>query len=66
MLAVLLRAGFYVHHHTGSHINIRHQTKEHLHIVVPSHNKDLALKTLKSIIIQAEMTVDELINNLKK
>jgi predicted RNA binding protein YcfA (HicA-like mRNA interferase family) len=44
----------------GSHVNLRHTLKSHLHIVIPIHSRDLAPKTLKSIMIQAEMTVDEL------
>lgn len=59
MLSALLQAGFYVHHQTGSHINLRHPTKTHLHIVIPRHSRDLSLKTLKSIIIQAELSVEE-------
>jgi predicted RNA binding protein YcfA (HicA-like mRNA interferase family) len=64
LLQVLLRAGFYIHHQTGSHANMRHSQKTHLHVVVPRHLGDLAPKTLKSIIIQAEMTVEELIELL--
>ena len=59
LLRALLRAGFYVHHQTGSHVNLRHLTKLHLHVVVPSHVGDLAPKTIKSIVAQAEMTVEE-------
>ena len=59
ILSALSRAGFYVHHQTGSHINLRHAAKTYLHIVVPKHNKDVALKTLKTIISQAELSVDE-------
>ncbi|MEK7635626.1 MAG: type II toxin-antitoxin system HicA family toxin [Patescibacteria group bacterium] len=66
ILAALLKAGFYIHHHTGSHANLRHSKKQHLHIVVPMHSKDLAPKTIKSIIIQAELTVEEFIKFLKK
>lgn len=60
ILSVFLKAGFYIHHQTGSHINLRHSVKTHLHIVIPYHNKDLSLKTLKSIIIQAELSIEEL------
>jgi predicted RNA binding protein YcfA (HicA-like mRNA interferase family) len=59
LLQVLLRAGFYIHHQTGSHANLRHGTKTHLHVVVPRHSGDLAPKTLKAIIVQAEMTPAE-------
>jgi predicted RNA binding protein YcfA (HicA-like mRNA interferase family) len=64
ILSVLLRAGFYIHHQTGSHANLRHASKTHLHVVVPRHNKDLAPKTIKSIIVQAELTVEEFVSLL--
>jgi predicted RNA binding protein YcfA (HicA-like mRNA interferase family) len=59
VLKALLSDGFYIHHQTGSHVNLRHETKTHLHIIVPQHSRDLAPKTLVSIISQAEITVDE-------
>ena len=59
VLKALLRAGFYIHHQTGSHVNLRHHIKLHLHVVIPRHGGDLAPKTLKSIIAQAELTVEE-------
>jgi predicted RNA binding protein YcfA (HicA-like mRNA interferase family) len=59
LLKVLLKLGFYIHHQSGSHINLRHNLKNHLHIVVPNHSKDLAPKTLKSIIVQTEISVDD-------
>lgn len=58
-LKALLSNGFYVHHQTGSHVNLRHETKIHLHVVVPKHSRDLAPKTLASIISQAELTIPE-------
>jgi len=61
LLQALFRAGFFVHHQTGSHANLRHPVKIHLHVVVPRHSGDLAPKTTKSIIVQAEMTVEEFI-----
>jgi predicted RNA binding protein YcfA (HicA-like mRNA interferase family) len=60
-LQVLSRAGFYIHHQTGSHANLRHRTKTQLHLVVPRYSGDLALKTLQTIIIQADMTVEEFV-----
>ncbi len=64
VLAALLRYGFYIHHRTGSHINLRFLDKPHLHVVIAYHNRELAPKTLKSIIIQAELTVQEFIDLL--
>lgn len=67
VLATLLKIGFYIHHQTGSHMNLRHNAKNHLHIIIPMHSrKDLAPKTLKSIIIQSELTVEEFIKILKQ
>lgn len=59
VVKALLRAGFYIHHQTRSRVNLRHHTKLHLHVVIPRHGRDLAPKTLKSIIAQAELTVEE-------
>ncbi len=64
LLKVLLKAGFFVHHQTGSHVSVRHHSKSHLRLTIPYHNRDLAPKTLKSILIQAEMTVEDLIRLL--
>lgn len=66
LLQVLLRAGFYVHHQTGSHVNLRHEKKAHLHVVVPSHSRDIAPKTIKSVLVQCEMTVEEFATLLGK
>jgi predicted RNA binding protein YcfA (HicA-like mRNA interferase family) len=64
VLRILRKAGFYVHHQAGSHVNLRHPTKPYLHVVVPSHSGTLAPKTLKSILAQAELTLQEF-NTLK-
>jgi predicted RNA binding protein YcfA (HicA-like mRNA interferase family) len=66
LLQALLRAGFYIHHQTGSHANLRRAGKPHLHVVVPRHGGDLAPKTIKSIIVQCELTVDEFVTLLGK
>ena len=59
VLAALLRAGFYVHHQTGSHVNLKHKIKSDVHVVIPRHNRDLALSTLKSIIKQLGLKLEE-------
>ena len=64
VLAALLRAGFYVHHQTGSHVNLRHKIKIHLHVVVPRRNRDISPGTLKSIILQADLEVEKFIKLL--
>lgn len=60
IIAALLRAGFYIHHQTGSHANLRHISKTYLHVVIPRHSSDLAPKTIKSILAQAELTIETL------
>lgn len=65
VLMSLLKVGFYIHHQSGSHINLRHNAKLHLHVVVPENKKDLAPKTLKSIIFQADLTVEEFIKIIR-
>lgn len=64
VIRALNKAGFFVYHQTGSHIQLRHPSKSHLRITVPFSRKDLTPKTLKSIIFQAELTVDEFIKFL--
>lgn len=61
LIKMLCGVGFYVHHQTGSHINLRHTIKTNLHVVIPYHSKDLAPKTLKSIILQADISVEDLL-----
>mgnify|MGYP001569631577 CR=1 FL=1 len=64
VLAALQRIGFYIHHQTGSHVNLRLNTKPHLHIIIPMHDGDLAPKTLKSIISQSEIALEEFLKIL--
>ena len=59
VLSALLRAGFYAHHQSGSHINLRHKTKSYLHVIIPNHNRELAPKTLKTIIAQSGLNIEE-------
>jgi predicted RNA binding protein YcfA (HicA-like mRNA interferase family) len=64
VLQALQRAGFFVHHTTGSHYVLKHPDKLTLRVMVPYHNKDLKRRTLASIIEQAGMTADEFIRLL--
>jgi len=58
ILLILQKTGFYVHHQKGSHINLRHRIKTYLRVVIPFHNRVLAPKTIKSIIVQAELDIN--------
>ena len=59
-----MKLGFYFHHQTGSNIHLKHRTKEYLRVVIPTNKETLAPKTLKTILKQAELTLEELRNLL--
>jgi predicted RNA binding protein YcfA (HicA-like mRNA interferase family) len=59
VLRALKRAGFEVHHVTGSHYILRHPEKSGARVTLPWHNKDLKSGTLRSIVEQADYTPDE-------
>jgi len=64
VLRVLLRAGFYVYHQTGSHAQLRSVYKPRLRLTVPVGKRDLAPKTLKTIIKQADLSIDQFLKLL--
>ena len=49
--------GYYIRDQKGSHIHLRHPTKRPL--TIPNH-KEIARGTLKAILKDAEITIDEL------
>jgi predicted RNA binding protein YcfA (HicA-like mRNA interferase family) len=59
VIRALERAGFFVHHVSGGHYALRHRRKLDLRVTIAYHNRDLHPKTLRAIIRQAGMTVDE-------
>lgn len=61
VIKALERCGFYIHHVSGSHYILK---KSSLRVTVPYHGKDLKPGTLKSIIEQAGLTVDEFLDLL--
>ena len=64
VLRLLRKAGFFVHHSTGSHSVLKHPQKPTLRVTVPFHNRDLKRGTLNSIIEQAGLTKDEFLKLL--
>lgn len=64
VIRALKRARFYEFHQSGSHIQLRHMDKPALRVTIPFHRRDLTPKTLKFIIAQAGITVDEFIKLL--
>jgi predicted RNA binding protein YcfA (HicA-like mRNA interferase family) len=55
----LEKAGFYVHHQSGSHVQLKHRERPELRLTVPFHAGDLPKAVIRSIIRQAGMSVDD-------
>lgn len=64
VIRALKRARFYEYHRSGSHIQLHHLDNPNIRVTIPFQRKDLAPKTLKSIIKQAGLTVDKFIDLL--
>jgi len=64
VIRALKRARFYEFHQSGSHIQLRHLDTKNLRVTVPFHRKDLTPKTLKAIIAQSGMSVEEFLKLL--
>lgn len=63
-LRALQRAGFFVHHASGSHYVLRHPGKPALRVTLPFHRKDLKRRVLASLIEQGGLTMEEFIELL--
>lgn len=55
---ILEKIGYLMDHQTGSHIILRHKNPPHRRLAVPDH-KEIAKGTLRAIIRQAGLTVNE-------
>ncbi|PJB49604.1 MAG: hypothetical protein CO103_04735 [Chloroflexi bacterium CG_4_9_14_3_um_filter_45_9] len=56
----LLRAGWYLHHSKGAHFYYKHLNFPGKRVTIPMHGGEtLAPKTLKSILDQAGLSVEE-------
>jgi predicted RNA binding protein YcfA (HicA-like mRNA interferase family) len=64
VIRALQRAGFFIHHTSGSHHILKHANKPDLRVTVPFHNKDLKRQTLASIIEQSGYTPEQFIELL--
>ncbi len=63
-LAKALAIFGYLHdHQKGSHIILRHQTPPHRRITIPNH-REIANGTLRNIIREAGLTIEELLEAL--
>jgi predicted RNA binding protein YcfA (HicA-like mRNA interferase family) len=63
-IRALERAGFFIHHSTGSHYMLKHPDRPIPRVTVAYHNRDLKRKTLATIIDQAGLSVEEFIGFL--
>ncbi len=63
-IKALNKIGYEIHHQTGSHIILRQGIAPFRRLTIPSH-KELKKGTLRAIIRQAGLTVDEFNNLLK-
>ncbi|MBI4029516.1 MAG: type II toxin-antitoxin system HicA family toxin [Candidatus Blackburnbacteria bacterium] len=65
LLKTVQKLGFVKHHQTGSHIQLKHSDGRR--VTIPYHpSKEIRRKTLKGIINDIDMTVEEFIQALKK
>jgi predicted RNA binding protein YcfA (HicA-like mRNA interferase family) len=64
VLRALKKAGFFVHHQTGSHCILKHPHNPARRVTLAYHNRNLKRKTLASIIEQTGLTDGEFIELL--
>ncbi len=64
LVKTLLKNWYYIDHQTWSHI-IFYKNDNNDPIVIPNHNRDLKLWTLKNILKQANLSTDDLIEILR-
>jgi predicted RNA binding protein YcfA (HicA-like mRNA interferase family) len=64
VVAALGRAGFSIHHQTGSHAVLRHDSDGSLRVTVPMHGGDLKRGTLRAILRQADLSPDDFVRLL--
>ena len=63
VVKALSKIGYKIDHQTGSHIILRHEKPPHRRITVPNH-KEISKGTLRAIIRQAGLTIEEFIRLL--
>lgn len=67
ILKVLLKAGFYIHHQRGSHVQLKHPQDPTLRVTVPCHSSfDLPVFVVKSILKQANLSEEQFAKLLRK
>ena len=66
LIPILIRLGFRVVRQAGSHVHLEHIVNKAKKVTVPMHNKDLAVKTLKSILGQAGISTKDFLKILRR
>lgn len=64
LVRALERAGFYLHHQTGSHARFLHRSRPELRVTVPIHTRDLWPSLLRRILKQAGLSDEEFLSLL--
>lgn len=65
LLKVLQKLGFYKHHQSGSHIQLKHPDGRRT--TIPYHpSQEIRRGTLKAIIDDLEISLEEFVNVIKK
>lgn len=64
VIRALERAGFVVRRIRGSHYHLTHATNSELRTVVPYHTRDLKRGTLRGILRDCELSVEEFLKLL--
>ena len=64
VIRALERGGFFIHHQTGSHVQMKHHEKPELRITIPRHSKDLPKPIIRSIIRQADLSIEDFLKLL--
>ncbi|GAB4111478.1 MAG: hypothetical protein Kow001_12920 [Acidobacteriota bacterium] len=59
-----MRAGFRINHQRGSHARLLHVSDASRKVTLPLHDKDLPKGTLKAILRQAGLSVEEFLSLL--
>ncbi len=62
---ILRKIGYFIDHQTGSHIILRNDEPPHRRLTIPDH-KEIAKGTLRSIIRQAGLAMDEFRDLMQK
>ena len=61
LIKILHKIGYSTDHQKGSHIVLRHCNYPYRRLVIPNHH-EIAAGTLRSIITQSGLTVEEFLN----